>query len=90
MSRTRVNLNVRRSGAVIAGVLLLLTGWLPAATASPPPDPSQASVNRCPLERIGTQLVRCDNLTGAGVRAPSWVPEVTSKAVGKDASDSCR
>jgi uncharacterized membrane protein len=27
MSRTRVNMNVRRSGAVVAGVLLLLTGW---------------------------------------------------------------
>jgi len=29
----------------------------------------------CPLERIGTQLVRCDNLTGAGVEAPFWIPE---------------
>jgi hypothetical protein len=29
----------------------------------------------CPLERIGSQLVRCDNLTGAGVPAPYWVPE---------------
>jgi hypothetical protein len=66
MSRTRVNLHVRRSGAVVAGVLPLLTGWVPAATATLPPDPPQASVNGCPLERIGTQLIRCDNLTGAG------------------------
>lgn len=29
----------------------------------------------CPLERIGSQLVRCDNLTGAGVDAPYWIPE---------------
>jgi len=29
MSGTRVNLHVRRSGAVVAGALLLLTGWLP-------------------------------------------------------------
>jgi hypothetical protein len=89
MSRTRVNMHVRRSGTVAAGVLLLLAGWLPAATASPPPDPSPATVNGCPLERIGTQLVRCDNLTGAGVRAPSWIPEATSRAVGKPASDGC-
>ncbi len=27
------------------------------------------------LERIGTQFVRGDNLTGAGVPAPGWVPE---------------
>ena len=38
MSRTRVNLHVRRSGAVVAGALLLLTGWLPVATATLPPD----------------------------------------------------
>jgi len=29
----------------------------------------------CPLERIGSQLVRCDNLTGAGAPAPAWIPE---------------
>lgn len=29
----------------------------------------------CPLERIADQFVRCDNLTGAGVPAPSYVPE---------------
>lgn len=29
----------------------------------------------CALTRIGTQLTRCDSLTGAGVAAPSWVPE---------------
>lgn len=29
----------------------------------------------CALMRIGDQLVRCDSLTGAGTRAPSWVPE---------------
>ena len=29
----------------------------------------------CLLERIGTQLVRCDNLTGTGAAAPVWIPE---------------
>lgn len=27
------------------------------------------------LERIGTQFVRGDDLTGAGSPAPSWIPE---------------
>lgn len=83
MSRTRVNMHVRRSGAVAAGVFLLLTCWLPVATASPPPEPLHPFGYGCPLERIGTQLVRCDNLTGAGVKAPSWIPEVHSRAVRK-------
>jgi hypothetical protein len=91
MSRTRVNTHVRRSGAVVAGVLLLLTGWLPVAAASPPLDPSQpiAFGNDCPLRRIGTQFVRCDNLTGAGVRAPSWIPELTIKADDKRIPRGC-
>jgi quercetin dioxygenase-like cupin family protein len=44
----------------------------PAARAYP------SSPGRCPLERIGDQLVRCDNLTGAGAVAPRWVPEQAS------------
>jgi hypothetical protein len=81
MSRKQVTMHGRRICAIGAGVLLVLSGWLPAATASPP-DPPQgtAFAHGCPLQRIGTQLVRCDNLTGAGVRAPTWIPELTSKA----------
>ena len=30
----------------------------------------------CPLRRLDRQFVRCDNLTGAGVPAPSYVPEL--------------
>ena len=29
----------------------------------------------CTLERLGTQFVKCDDLTGAGVPAPGYVPE---------------
>ncbi len=29
----------------------------------------------CALERVGTQLVRCDDLTGNGVPAPWHIPE---------------
>ncbi|HEV7194630.1 MAG TPA: hypothetical protein VGN19_01705 [Pedococcus sp.] len=54
---------------------------LPAA-ARPDPGPKpttnqQATTSEgyCPLERIGRQLIRCDNLTGNGVSAPLWVPE---------------
>jgi hypothetical protein len=91
MSRTRVDLHVRSSCTLVAGALLLLTGWLPVSRASPPPDPSQAIAfgTDCPLRRIGTQFVRCDNLTGAGVPAPNWIPELTSRAVGKQVRDGC-
>jgi hypothetical protein len=47
----------------------------PAAQAYP------TSPRRCKLERIGDQLVRCDNLTGAGALAPPWVPEQASASV---------
>jgi hypothetical protein len=33
------------------------------------------SSTNCPLTRMGTQFVHCDNLTGNGVLAPSWVHE---------------
>jgi hypothetical protein len=67
-----------------------LGAWLPVAIASPPDPPQGAAfVNGCPLQRIGTQLVRCDNLTGAGVRAPCWIPELTSTAGGKRIPESC-
>jgi hypothetical protein len=32
--------------------------------------------HNCPLRRVGSQLVRCDNLTGAGATAPDWVPKL--------------
>jgi hypothetical protein len=83
-------MNRRRICAMGAGVLLLLGGWLPVATASPPDPPQRtAFAAGCPLQRIGTQLVRCDNLTGSGVRAPSWIPELTSNAADKRTQESC-
>ena len=81
MSSKRYTKHHRRICAMGAGVLLMMGGWLPVATASPPDPPQRtAFAAGCPLQRIGTQLVRCDNLTGSGVRAPSWIPELTSKA----------
>jgi hypothetical protein len=48
----------------------------------PPPVVYPTSPGRCPLERVGDQLVRCDNLTGAGAVAPPWVPE-QARALGE-------
>lgn len=69
-----------RRGAIVAGTtFLLLSAALPAGAAGPGPNPmpetSNTAASRCSLERIGTQFVACDNLTGNGVRAPSWIPE---------------
>jgi len=34
-----------------------------------------ATDDHCTLERIGSQLVRCGDLTGNGVPAPLYIPE---------------
>jgi len=48
----------------------------PDAGASVQTAPGGATTTTgCPLRRLGDQLVVCDNLTGAGVVAPRWVPE---------------
>ena len=66
--------------AAAAAAATLLTG-LAATSAAARPDPGEpipvrfSSYERdCPLSRVDTQLVRCDNLTGAGVTAPASVP----------------
>jgi hypothetical protein len=66
--------------AVLAGV-----GALPAAARPDDGRGGQPSLPRviviksygnCPLLRLDRQLVRCDNLTGAGVPAPLFIPEL--------------
>jgi hypothetical protein len=70
---------IRRGSAGGALVVLLLTVGVSVAEASPIHDqPTPTSPGSCPLQRIGTQFVRCDNLTGAGVPAPEWIPELGS------------
>lgn len=44
--------------------------FAPVALKMTPPTPGH-----CLLERVGTQLVRCDDLTGNGVPAPGYIPE---------------
>lgn len=67
------------SGTATALLLggMLTTAALPAAAR---PDAGaalerQSTPTSCSLERIGTQYVKCDDLTGGGVPAPRWIPE---------------
>jgi hypothetical protein len=70
----------RSAAAALLSLVLVSTG---ASTASARPDPidlrpadTAGAVLGCALQRIDTQLVRCDNLTGAGVSAPLFIPEL--------------
>jgi hypothetical protein len=70
---------ITRTGFLIAGAVFLSLGVVGPAGAIPEPAPSPQPVQQtdsraCALTRIGEQFVRCDNLTGAGVPAPSWIP----------------
>jgi hypothetical protein len=61
----------------IASTLTLALGTLPAA-ARQDAGPLQRATDHpytCALQRVGTQFVGCDNLTGNGVPAPAWVDE---------------
>ena len=76
----------RRRIADAAAILTLAAGSVAVRPAAARPlDPNPAphrsiafpdSPRRCPLRRIDRQLVRCDNLTGAGVPAPLFIPEL--------------
>ena len=79
---SRLTTRTLRVGAATAAVALLLSS-APSAWAKPDPgdplpisgtQPKVASTD-CDLTRVGTQLMRCDYLTGAGVSAPLWIPE---------------
>ena len=69
------------AAALVASAAALFAG-IATAPAAALPDPAQwpglvepIDHDRCPLERVGTQFVECDYLTGAGVAAPSYIPE---------------
>ena len=67
--------------AAAAAAATIIAG-LAAIPATARPDPGGQFYVRfpdyrnCSLNRIDTQLVRCDNLTGADVPAPLSVPEL--------------
>ena len=66
------------AAALTLGILVPATGPA-AAIPEPGPMPSASSsahrVGSCALERVHQQLVRCDDLTGAGAPAPASIPE---------------
>jgi hypothetical protein len=72
---------IRTGVFIVAGAAFLSLAAAGPAGARPEPAPPAPTVqysafgHDCPLTRIGDQFVRCDNLTGAGVAAPPWVPE---------------
>lgn len=68
-------------GAASAALLLAVAVPAPAMArldvgGEPLQNTQEAVWPQCPLRRIERQLVRCDSLTGAGVVAPLWVPEL--------------
>ena len=73
-----------RTAGAIATALLLASATSPAG-ASSQSAPQSASITalgagNCALARVDTHFARCDYLTGAGVPAPVWVPEVAGGA----------
>jgi hypothetical protein len=69
--------------SVAAAVTAIIAGLaaFPAAARPDPGDPNPirfSSYDNCSLTRVGTQLTRCDNLTGGGVPAPVWMPRYGS------------
>lgn len=69
----RTTLLARCSAAAAAATVIAGLAAIPAAAR---PDPGEripirfSSYANCPLNRIDTQLVRCDNLAGGGVTDP--------------------
>jgi hypothetical protein len=74
----RIQLLARCSAAAAAATIIAGLAATPATARPDPGEPVQVrfSYDNCLLSRVGTQLVRCDNLTGGGVPAPLWVPEL--------------
>ena len=70
----------RRSHSILtasgAGLLAALLP-IPAYVAHDPGTTRARALTSqpCSLERVELQYVRCDNLTGAGVTAPRWLPQ---------------
>ncbi len=78
MNRTKLVARCTAAAAtttVIAGMAAFPAGARPDQGDPISPRFSSYDNNR-PLTRIGTQLTRGDDLTGGGVKAPLWVPEL--------------
>ncbi len=75
-----------RTAGLTAGLLLTTvlaaqpaTAWVdPGPLAQAPAVTTETEAHllgTCPLRRVDTQLVRCDDLTGGNATAPAHVPE---------------
>ena len=75
----RITTTLSTSALVASAAALLAVLAATPASARPEPAPAPAVVqpadDLCLLERVGTQFIRCDDLTGAGVPAPSFIPQ---------------
>ncbi len=65
---------------IAATALVVVFGTVPAAARQDPrtgfPEHQATPTTYfCAIQRVDTQLVGCDNLTGNGVPAPAWVDE---------------
>ena len=76
----RTQLLARCSAAAAAATIIAGLAAIPATARPDPGEPVQVRFSsddpNCPLNRIDTQLVRCDDLTGGGVTAPLWGPQL--------------
>ena len=78
----RTTITTATATILVTSAAALLTG-IAAAPALAIPDPGQwpaghmrlVDQDRCDLQRVGTQFVKCDILTGDGVAAPDYIPE---------------
>jgi hypothetical protein len=70
--------HIQRALTPAAAALVLLGLAVTPAAAHPEagaPVVHAQYRNDCPLRRVGTQFVRCDDLTGNNVPAPAYIPE---------------
>jgi hypothetical protein len=80
------SLHIARALAPIAAALVLISlGATPASARSDVGTHLLTTdhAGACQLQRVGTQFVRCDNLTGNGVAAPAWISRADSTTPGK-------
>ena len=77
MNNSKIRMNRFITTAAIASLMVALS-QMPTSAAQDPGEGVIATAvtsQNCRLERVELQYVRCDNLAGAGVTAPRWMPE---------------
>ncbi len=72
--RTTTIRGLTATGGLLLAALLTATPATALEDPGPPAGTATQTMFQCPLERVGTQLVRCDDLTGNGATAPAYIP----------------